>query len=223
MRYLEITASPSPKVTPPVFDLIARSAAIEESRVLDWNLSTADVVTVFYAIRGDSHSFEDGARNVDALTDFEVAVIDDGFFHALLTIDGSQIPLLRELLSTMSRPGLVILTPVVYRGGQVRIRLVANSGILQSTVERLPSAVDVTVREIGSMPSPATTPHATLTDKQREAVQVALDLGYYETPSAVNHEEIAARLGCAPSTASEHLKKAEARLVRATMESKVWE
>lgn len=220
MRYLEITAIPSPDVTPPLFDLIARSEAVEESRALDWNVSPANIVTVFYAIKGDEQSFEHTAREVDAISDFEMATIETGIFHALLTIDAAEIPLLTELLDTMSRPGLVVITPVVYQDGQVQLRLLANSSILQSTVETLPPEVEVNVKEIGSLPSPTLAPQATLTDRQREAVEAALDMGYYDSPASARHEDIAARLGCAPSTASEHLKKAEARLVRATMESK---
>jgi predicted DNA binding protein len=223
MRYLEIRARPSPEVTPALFDLIARSDAVEESRALDWNLSPTDVVTVFYGIKGHMTPFQERATEVEAIADFEVARIDDRFFHALLIVDPSEIPLLRRLLSTMSRPGLVILSPIVYRAGQVQLRLVANSSILQSTVETLPSEVDVEVSEIGSLPSPAMAPRATLTEKQRDALEAALDLGYYDSPATAGHEDIAARLGCAPSTASEHLKKGEAGLVRATMASEFWE
>lgn len=223
MRYLEISARPSPEVTPPLFDLIARSDTVEESRALEWNLSPSNTVTVFYGIKGDVGAFEDSAPAIDAISDFEVSVIDDGFFQALLTVDPTEIPLLERLLSTMSRPGLVIITPVVYRAGQVHLRLVANSSLLQSTVDTLPPEVNVDVSEIGSVPSPATAPRATLTDKQREAVEAALELGYYDSPASASHEDIAARLGCAPSTASEHLKKAEAGLVRATMASEFWE
>lgn len=57
-----------------------------------------------------------------------------------------------------------------------------------------------------------------LSERQREAVTVAMELGYYEQPREATHEEIAAELGCAPNTASEHLQKAEAKLVEAGIE-----
>lgn len=44
-------------------------------------------------------------------------------------------------------------------------------------------------------------------------VRTAYDLGYYETPRRADHEEIAAELDLAASTVSEHLRKAERRLV----------
>ena len=44
-----------------------------------------------------------------------------------------------------------------------------------------------------------------------------LDLGYYDQPHEAPHEAIAETLDCAPSTASNHLQKAEAGLVRAVI------
>ncbi|NIW27840.1 MAG: helix-turn-helix domain-containing protein, partial [Actinobacteria bacterium] len=76
-----------------------------------------------------------------------------------------------------------------------------------------PEAVSVEVREIGAVSGP--NPAARLSDRQREAVEAGLELGYYEVPRAATHRDVADRLGCSPSTASEHLQKAEAKLVRA--------
>ena len=44
-------------------------------------------------------------------------------------------------------------------------------------------------------------------------VAAARDLGYYDLPREATHADVAERLGCAPGTASEHLRKAEAKLV----------
>jgi predicted DNA binding protein len=57
-----------------------------------------------------------------------------------------------------------------------------------------------------------------LSDRQREAVTVALELGYYNQPRGATHEDVAAELDCAPPTASDHLQKAEATIIRAAMD-----
>lgn len=54
---------------------------------------------------------------------------------------------------------------------------------------------------------------ATLTARQREAVEAALSLGYYDIPREASYEDVAEAMGCAPSTAAEHLRKAEGKLV----------
>ncbi|MFB6270785.1 MAG: helix-turn-helix domain-containing protein, partial [Halobacterium sp.] len=53
---------------------------------------------------------------------------------------------------------------------------------------------------------------------QREAVEAALELGYYDDPRAATQADVADRLDCAASTAGDHLRKAEAKLVRAGMD-----
>ncbi|MFC6874642.1 helix-turn-helix domain-containing protein [Halobellus marinus] len=57
-------------------------------------------------------------------------------------------------------------------------------------------------------------PATTLSDRQQEALQTAVELGYYDTPREDTHADVADELGCAPNTASEHLQKGEAKLVR---------
>jgi DNA-binding CsgD family transcriptional regulator len=56
-------------------------------------------------------------------------------------------------------------------------------------------------------------PTDTLTDRQREVIEVAWEMGYYEVPKEVSSEEIAAELGLDPSTIAEHLQRAERNLL----------
>lgn len=88
---------------------------------------------------------------------------------------------------------------------------------MQSFVETFPPTVEVEGHEIGSGGFDPTAPAARLSDRQREAVLVALELGYYESPKAATHADVTAELGCAPGAASERLQKAEATLVREAM------
>jgi len=79
-------------------------------------------------------------------------------------------------------------------------------------------AVDVEVHAVGKQGVDiADTPADVLSDRQREAVLAALELGYHDQPRGATHEDVAATLDAAPSTASEHLRKAEAKLVRGAM------
>lgn len=52
-----------------------------------------------------------------------------------------------------------------------------------------------------------------LTDRQREIVNTAFDMGYYEVPRSVSTAEIAAELDLDRSTVSEHLQRAERNLL----------
>ena len=56
-------------------------------------------------------------------------------------------------------------------------------------------------------------PASRLTARQRQVLELALERGYFEWPRALTSEELAAELGVSHSTALEHLRKAQAKLL----------
>jgi DNA-binding CsgD family transcriptional regulator len=52
-----------------------------------------------------------------------------------------------------------------------------------------------------------------LTDRQREVVETAYEMGFYDVPREVSTEAIAAELGVDSSTVAEHLQRAERNLL----------
>lgn len=57
------------------------------------------------------------------------------------------------------------------------------------------------------------TPLDALTDRQREVLEAAYDLGYYDVPRGSSTVEVAAELGVDDSTVAEHLQRAEHNLL----------
>lgn len=57
-----------------------------------------------------------------------------------------------------------------------------------------------------------------LTDRQREVLRTAYDLGYFEYPKGANAGEVADALGIAPSTFREHLSAAQSKLLTGLFE-----
>jgi predicted DNA binding protein len=83
--------------------------------------------------------------------------------------------------------------------------------VLRETLADLSPGLDVTVARIGPY-SDADELVSLLTDRQREVLDVALDLGYYEVPRRATHRDVAERLGLSVGTVSEHLQKIESRV-----------
>lgn len=54
-----------------------------------------------------------------------------------------------------------------------------------------------------------------LTDRQREVLETANAMGYYEVPRETTASDVAARLGVQRATVTEHLQRAERKLVTA--------
>ena len=228
MRYLRVSGRPPSASAPAAFQVVADSDVIEEARLLDWNLGSATSVTVFFEIDGDCQAAREALLATPETVDVSAAVSvepgDDkpGAGYLLVRLDREAHPLLRGMVEAIGTEGLVVLKPLVYRDGGVDARLVGDAPVLQTVVDRLPDTVETEIRRIGgegAMPLSAA-PEQSLSRRQREALEAALALGYYDRPRQATHEDVAERLGCAPSTASEHLQKAEAKLVRAVLSSR---
>ncbi len=63
-----------------------------------------------------------------------------------------------------------------------------------------------------SQSDPAVVDRERLTDRQRQTLETALEMGYFDHPKRANASEIAAELDIAPSTFTEHLAAAQAKL-----------
>jgi DNA-binding CsgD family transcriptional regulator len=74
------------------------------------------------------------------------------------------------------------------------------------------AGVSPDLRRLGSYEG-RTRPVDDLTDRQREVIETAWEMGYYEVPKQVSSEEIAAELDLDPSTVAEHLQRAERNLL----------
>lgn len=216
MRYLDLVGSPPPGA-PRFFRLIADSPHVDKARLLEWNASTEDALTVLYAMDGDADAFVSELGESSVILEYELSRIGEDRFYVLAVGRPSEAPLFQRVIDAITQMGLIVVTPVVYSQGEVNFRIVGESTVLQSMIDSIPPGFDVDINEIGTFPDGTTAPTTVLSERQRAAVNVALELGYYETPRNVTHADIADQLECAPNTVTEHLQKAEAKLIRASL------
>lgn len=215
---LRVSASLVPALLPSFYVTVTESSNVSQLRVLDWNLAADDVGTVLYEINGDADVFGDAARATDGISEVVLSRPAGGHRFALVTADPESLPFFRTFLMLTARAGLLVRKPVVYSDFETRGEVVGESEALQAAIDAAPSAIDVTVEEIGSTPSLGADPLDALSERQREAVLTALGEGYYEHPRETTHAELGSVLDCAPNTVSEHLQKAEAKLVESVVD-----
>lgn len=217
MRYLELVGRPPPGA-PRFLQLITGSPAVTESRLHEVNaFADGAGITALLRIDGDPDAFGDALSDSTFIESFELARVTPSRFYVLIVARPEKTPVLRGIFDAITRLGLVVLTPVVYRDGRAHIRIAGEQSVLQALVDALPAALDVTVQRIGTFPDERSVPTSALSPRQRAAVEAALELGYYETPREATHADVADRLDCAPNTASVHLQKAEGTLIRAAI------
>lgn len=216
MKRLRVEITPDPSVAPEPFRLLADSEALEEARLVEANLGGDEGPTLLFAVDGDYAGLDDALRDAPAVERAELTPVDERRAVLMLTLRLEELPFAATVFEAFRRSGLVFQMPVVYREGTVRATLLGEAGAIQSVIDGFPEAVTIDVREVGELSGPG--PSSLLSDRQREAVEAGLELGYYDVPRGATHRAVAERLGCSPSTASEHLQKAEAKLVRAAMD-----
>lgn len=225
MKYARIRVTPDSTRTPRLFDVLAGSDVVGEARLQDWNLAPASdgieeggVVTMLFEVDGDRERFEAAVADARAVRAVDTGAVGERWFVALLVLEPAAVPLMADVFGTLTQEGLVVATPVVYREGSVRTRIVGTAAVLQRALDAFPPHATVDVDAVGDYRRRRERPTGALSDRQREAVLAARDLGYYAHPRKATHEDVAERLGCAPNTASEHLQKAEAKLLGELLE-----
>lgn len=214
MRHVRVrvTAHGHEAAIHPVYDLWTNAEFVDRSLALQWNQS-GDTLGILHYARGDADAFEAAIREIPEVMGYDIErACDDEFY---VYISDASTPSLREMFGSLTAGTVVIVPPIVYReDGWVTLSLFGPDEDLQEAIDRIPEPVEVQVEAVSGLDSVAAAVETRLTDRQREAVEAALDLGYYEVPRTAGHEDVAAELGCAPSTAAEHIRKAEAAVLR---------
>lgn len=212
MKYLRLTLEPPLEHVPRAFELLAASAHVDRARALALSFSALPGVTGLFHVEGDEEALLSGLGDAPEVGSAEAATAAADGFYLLLSIDFTQVPFMAPVFETFAREQFVVLPPVVYEDAGVNVRLIGGASTISRIVDALPDEIDLDVHEVGEQRFAAGS--VPLSDRQREALLAALELGYYDQPRGATHEDVAELLACAPSTASEHLRKAEAKLVR---------
>lgn len=218
VKHLRVTVDVDGDHAPEFFELLADSPTIAEARLIDWSMTASDRSTLLYTITGDPSTFADRATETPGIDSVELSDTRRGQTYALVVMRPLETPLFAAIQRASEQAGIIVRKPIVYGDGTMSARVVGDAAVLQRALDTAPSGVDVRIDEIGRLRGHADDPVTKLSDRQREAVTVALELGYYNQPRGATHEDVAAELGCAPPTASDHLQKAEANIVRAVMD-----
>jgi hypothetical protein len=219
MKHISITVRPELSHAPPFLEYLLASDDVREAHAVDWNRGATATSTHLYAVDGDVRPLPELGEATDGVESVRLSATAEPVSYAQLELRDEDVPIFGGAAEAVDRSGLVIRRPMVYRDGQIHGHVVGDSDVLQATLDEVPETVSVTIDGIGQFPSARANPANTLSERQREVLEVALDLGYYETPRQATHEDVAVELDCAPNTVTEHLQKGEAKLVESGLDA----
>jgi len=110
---------------------------------------------------------------------------------------------------------IVIDWPMHYLDAQegLRAKLVGTDTAFREMMESLPSYISATLEQLGPYDREPHSFRDSLTGRQQEVFDLAVQEGYYQIPRGTSHKELAEILNLSPGTVSEHLQRIENKLV----------
>lgn len=214
MRYLTIRAAGEEAMLHPLVPTLTDPSVFREAQMVDWapSLDPPRAAVLLY-VDGDIERFETVLAETELVLDHDVTRFDDrrGYVYVL----SEPHPVEWRLFEIGAMEGLIPVFPIQYHhDGSLTARIVGPTAMLKAAVEAIPEGIETTIERVGEYDIGRPPIPPALPARQREALGVALDLGYYEIPREASRDDVADALGCAPSTATEHLQKAERTVVR---------
>lgn len=209
MRYVRARVGvPGPR-TP--LEELAAAEGVDDVHLLAGGAAATETPTYAVSVAGEAPPVR-AVLNADPdVLSWEIAGAGEGITYAYVRFQAP--PAVGVLRERLTRGSLVVLLPARFHTDSVTVTVVGTATDLSATFDGFPGEFEVDVLEVGSYRE-GVHRERSLTDRQREVLEVAYRLGYYDQPSGATHATIAVELGCAASTVGEHLKKAERRLVR---------
>ncbi|WP_410766093.1 helix-turn-helix domain-containing protein [Haloferax sp. DFSO60] len=219
MKCLDLRITHTPETIHPVHEFEITHPAFHGSELRYWNPSLGERNSMIFKVWGDPAAYDELLTDREEAVSHSIAPTGENVFYCwvcerLTDRDESYI-------DALSSHPVVVVPPVHYNQDRtVDVTLVGSAMAVEHVFERLPSDAPIEVRAIANYQTRIPGAVGVLTDRQREAVAVAVELGYYESPRQGTVSEVAAHLGVSKSTAAEHLRKAEATTMRQALQ---WE
>jgi predicted DNA binding protein len=218
MRAVEGQVLPEGQAFPGVDAAIASVDGIRREALVALEWHSDGTYALLYRLVGDDEAALSAVfSSRDDVYDYDV--IDGGDDQLFAFVHVSERETLSELLAIAESYALLLDPPFRYTDRGVRVTVAGTEAALQAAFAEVTDRIAVEVEWTGEYTPDEPGYLGRLTDRQREAVLVAHELGYYETPRATSFEAVADELGCAPSTANELLRRAESVLLDALLES----
>lgn len=115
-----------------------------------------------------------------------------------------------SIIENIIKMNCVFVGPTVVQDGVENWHIMAPTrDELKSVIGALEQCADIAYIRNGDTPGGSDG----LTEKQALALRTAIDLGYFDTPRRASIKQVSERMGVSPSTAIEHLRKAEKKVL----------
>jgi len=211
MRYVTLRFSPRDgEGFHPLGRALSADPAIERGNIYRVEMLDDGSGLLLAEARGDVDRYREILQESEHVYDFSI-VEDDGWWYSYTHFEPNDVN--KRMLELQYDSELAMETPIeVEPDGSMVLTLVGPQEAFTEAAPSEPSVYDIEVLETGEHTPEVDDLFLSLTDRQREVLETAVAMGYYESPREATHEDVATRVDASPSTIGEHLRKIESRV-----------
>jgi predicted DNA binding protein len=212
VRYVRLALRPARGLIHPVDDALAAASDVTRETLRYDGAHQNRTGVLFYQLRGNPAVLSEIFADRSDIIRYDTIDVLDGVFQLYLRIRFDESS--GTLEECLFDRGLVIDPPVVFTSHNgLHMTVIGTAEMVQQAMECFPSEIACSVERVGQYAGGDQLLLSPLTDRQREVLETAFEMGYYEVPRRTTHQDIAAALDLSGSTVDEHLQKAECRLM----------
>lgn len=173
----------------PMYGVMTEAPFVTRATALQWNY-TGDALGILHYVVGDADALERAMQEIPEVVGYDIERIDERSCYVYVR-DTTTDPL-QEMFGPLSSGGLVVVPPIEYeRDGTVALSIFGPDDELQEAIQRISVPIDVTIEAVGGLDGATAAVDACLTGRQREVVETAVELGYYDVPKTASQEDVA--------------------------------
>lgn len=215
MRSLTIRLYLDDDVIHPMHAFIAGDDRYGPTRLLQWNPTEEGTNLMLFHIAGPREPYTAALDETETIASYDVAPSSSSRNQFTLIVEETITDSARGIVAAYANENVITVPPVVFHADRsVEMTLVGSNSALERMMDHLPERMAAEVERLKTGGPPVEPPSEQLTNRQRRVLTTALKTGYYDQPRGATLEDVAARLDLAVGTVAEHVRKAEARLVR---------
>jgi len=191
------------------YTMFGADSEFEREQIYHLNVLADETVILLGRLRGN---LDEAKRVLDDHTDvLEYSISGEQPRNGLVYVHARPPPAVKQFLELPRTHEVFFNFPIgSSNDGRLTVEMLGETNdVLREALADVPRELDVAIERIGPYPDAGGHILALLTDRQREVLDIALDLGYYDVPRQATHGDIAERLDLSVGTVSEHLQKIE--------------
>lgn len=211
MRFVEFVITPDEHGLHPTDKVITEHPDLTRELIHNINLLADGTVSALYQLRGDLDTARGIVENADDILGYTMSQTRDSI-HAYVHLEPTDE--LRELLHIPKEYEVIPDFPFEFTSqGGAHLCVVGDYDQIRRAMGEVPSAYSLQLTSTGIYQPTAERLFAELTDRQRETLKTAVELGYYQDSREATYKDIAEALDRTDGTVGEHLRKVESKVM----------